>query len=238
MTSAATIPFGLYGKIPANADFVHRDLPRTFVTPWDEWLREALSLSRQRLGDAWMSTYLKSPPWRFALDAGVAGPSAWLGVLLSSIDQVQRYYPLTLAVALPESVTLARLRADFDPLLDRLEEIALALVSAERGVDSAVTDIGPIAREIDQRARLSQSLLHWPDRRATVRIDQPKSPPISAMLADDWAVGTPAGASCWWHRGWGHYGAARVVSEGLPPPAGFVAFLDASWASHGWIANA
>jgi len=238
MTSAAAIPFGLYGKIPANADFVHRDLPRTFVTPWDEWLREALSLSREKLGDSWMSIYLKSPPWRFALDAGVAGPSAWLGVLLSSIDQVQRYYPLTLAVALPESATLARLRADFDPLLDRLEEIALALVSAERALDSAVTDIGPIAREIDQRARLSQSLLHWPDRRATVRMDQPKSPPISAMIADDWAVGVPAGASCWWHRGWGHYGAARVVAEGLPPPAGFVAFLDASWASHGWIANA
>ena len=234
----ARVPFGIYGKIPANADFVHRDLPRTFVTPWDEWLRGALAASREKLGDAWMSTYLKSPPWRFAIDAGVAGPSAWMGVLLSSIDQVRRYYPLTVAIALPEAATIAHLRLDFDPLLDRVEEIALSLVGGERALDHALADIAPLARDIDHRARSSPRFLRWPEGAATVRIDEPRTLPISAMLADDRSMRSDAVVSCWWHRGWGRHGAARVVCEGLPPAAGFAAFLDASWASHGWIANA
>ena len=29
---------GLFGKLPAHGDFVRRHLPRSFVTPWDEWL--------------------------------------------------------------------------------------------------------------------------------------------------------------------------------------------------------
>lgn len=233
-----SVPFGVFGKIPANADFVHRDLPQTFVTPWDQWLSESLTDSRQVLGDAWMPTYLKSPPWRFALDVGVAGPHSWMGVLLSSIDQVRRCYPLTLAVALPGNVAIGRLRLDFDQLLDRLEEIALALVAGERPLEEAVIKIEPIAREIDRKARSSPILLRWGDARATVCVDPPRAPPISAMLADHWSGAPAAGASCWWHRGWGGRDAARVVAEGLPPPGGFVAFLDASWASHGWIANA
>lgn len=238
MTPAATVPYGVFGKIPANADFVHRDLPQSFVTPWDQWLSEALTASRQALGDAWMPTYLKSPPWRFALDAGLAGPSSWMGVLLSSIDHVRRCYPLTLAVALPGTAAIGRLRLDFDPLLDRLEEIALALVAGERPLEEAVANLGPIAREIDQKARSSPVLLRWSDARAIVCVDPPRAPPISAMMSDDWPRALDKGASCWWHRGWGDRGAARVVAEGLPPPGGFVAFLDASWASHGWIANA
>jgi type VI secretion system protein ImpM len=226
----------VFGKIPANADFVHRDLPQTFVTPWDQWLSEALAASHKALGDAWMPTYLKSPPWRFALDAGVAGPGAWMGVLLSSIDQVRRCYPLTLAVALPGTAGIGRLRMDFDPLLDRLEELALGLVSGERPLEDATAHIGPIAREIDRKARSSPVLLRWSDSRAIVCIDPPRTTPVSAMMSDDWSRET--GASCWWHRGWGNSSAARVVAAGLPPPDGFVAFLDASWASHGWIANA
>jgi type VI secretion system protein ImpM len=237
MTASAIVTFGVYGKIPANADFIYRDLPRAFVERWDQWLSESLAASRQALGDAWVSVYLKSPPWRFAIDAGLAGPYAWMGLLLSSIDQVQRCYPLTLAVALPEAMTIARLRQDFDPLLEELEEIALSLVGAERRLDSAMEDIGAIAREIDQRARSSPLSLRWSDARATVCIDQPRAPTISAMLCDEWPGGA-TGASCWWHRGWGHSGPVRIAAQGLPPPRGFAAFLDGSWVKHGWVANA
>lgn len=179
MTSAAATPFELYGKIPANADFMHRNPPRTFVTPWDERLREALSLSRQSLGDAWMSTDLNSPPWHFAINAGVARPSTWLGVLLSSINQVQRYYPLTLAVvALPESAMLVRLRVDFDPLLDRLEEIALALVSAKHAstTPSPVSDRSRArstsARGCRDLCCIGRSTRHGAHRSAEVAADQ------------------------------------------------------------------
>lgn len=238
MIAPVSVPFGVFGKIPAHADFVHRELPQTFVTPWDQWLSESLNASREALGEAWMPVYLKSPPWRFALDAGLAGPYPWMGVLLSSIDHVRRCYPLTLAVALPEAVAIGRLRLDFDPLLDRLEEIALALVAGERPLEGVAEAISPIAREIDRKARSAPLLLRWGDARATVCVDPPRAAPISAMLAEDAARTFDKGASCWWHHGWGDRGAARVVAEGLPPSAGFAAFLDAAWAAHGWIANA
>ncbi len=61
-----------------------------------------------------MTTYLSSPAWRFALDPGVVGLSGWIGVLVSSIDEVQRCYPLTLAAALPPKMTLGDLGADID----------------------------------------------------------------------------------------------------------------------------
>ena len=238
MTVAANVSYGVYGKIPANADFIHRDLPRAFVTPWDQWLREALTASRDTLGDVWMQTYLKSPPWRFAVDAGLAGPSTWIGLLLSSIDHVQRCYPLTLAIPLPDSMPLVQLRSDLDPALDRLEALALSLIDGGRSIEDAVQAIAPIAREIDNRARTPPPLLRWQDRPLTLCLDQPRAPTIGAMIANASRGAAGAGFSCWWHRGWGERPAAHIVAQGLPPAASFAAFLDAAWASHGWVAHA
>lgn len=237
MSAATNVTYGFYGKIPANADFVHRDLPRVFVTPWDQWLRQSLAASRETLGDAWMSAYLHSPPWRFAIDAGLAGPSAWIGLLISSIDHVQRCYPLTVAVALPESLTLVELRFDLDPQLHQLEDIAIALVAGERTIDDAITRIGPIAREIDRRLRSSPPpLLRWPGNRAAASIGEPTAPTVSAMISEFRAGASTSNLSCWWHCGWREHSAARIVAEGLPPMKGFAAFLDGAWTSHGWNA--
>jgi type VI secretion system protein ImpM len=237
MTTHAKVPCGVYGKLSANADFVHRDLPRSFVGPWDQWLSGGLAASRQALGEKWVSTYLKSPPWRFAIDAGLAGPSPWIGLVVSSIDHVQRYFPLTLAVALPDGVILARLRCDFDPFLEQMEEIALDLVSGERAVDAAMDEIGSIAWRVHQKARAPLPLLRSGDGGAAVYLDQSGAPTVSAMIGEFMTEGHESGLSCWWHRGYGGRAQTRVVAYGLPPAAGFAGFLDASWASHGWMAR-
>ena len=92
---------GWYGKLPAHGDFVTRRLPPSFIEPWDAWLNKMLLGSRQRLGAGWRDAFLSAPAWRFVLAPGVLGEQGWAGVILPSVDSVGRFFPLTIASALP-----------------------------------------------------------------------------------------------------------------------------------------
>ena len=92
---------GWYGKLPAQGDFVTRRLPPSFIEPWDAWLNAMLSGSRERLGSAWRDAFLSAPAWRFMLAPGVVGQQGWAGLIVPSVDSVGRYFPLTVASALP-----------------------------------------------------------------------------------------------------------------------------------------
>ncbi len=96
---------GLYGKLPAHGDFVRRQLPKSFVEPWDLWLQTALQQVRDTLGADFVAYWEAAPAWRFRLPAGVCGPSAVVGVLLPSQDMVGRHFPLTLAALLPDDLS-------------------------------------------------------------------------------------------------------------------------------------
>src|SRR5512139_3843786 len=93
---------GWYGKIPNLGDFASRRLPSRFIVAWDDWLQRALASSRAQLGGQWLDLYLTSPVWRFLLMPGVCGSAAWAGVLMPSVDRVGRYFPLTIALELPQ----------------------------------------------------------------------------------------------------------------------------------------
>ncbi|WP_193165780.1 type VI secretion system-associated protein TagF [Microbulbifer hainanensis] len=95
--SKVQITGGLYGKLPGHGDFIQRQLPGSFVTPWDEWLQRAVYGSRELIGENWLDYYLTSPIWRFAFTAGVLDERSWAGVLVPSVDSVGRYFPLTMA---------------------------------------------------------------------------------------------------------------------------------------------
>lgn len=97
---------GFFGKLPALGDFVSRRLPRHFIEPWDQWLQASMRSSQELLGDEWLSLFLVSPIWRFAVSPGVCGPSGWAGVVMPSVDRVGRYYPLTLAQELATEAML------------------------------------------------------------------------------------------------------------------------------------
>ena len=34
---------GFFGKLPVYGDFIHKRLPRDFITPWDDWLQVGLA---------------------------------------------------------------------------------------------------------------------------------------------------------------------------------------------------
>jgi type VI secretion system protein ImpM len=137
LNELANIP-GLYGKIPARGDFVTRRLTPGFVETWDTWLQNALTASKEQLGDRWLEIYLTSPIWRFLLGPGICGSTLWAGILMPSVDKVGRYFPLTLAVPLNAA------RQQLDVFLhaahwfDQLER--LALLALEDNLDLVELD--------------------------------------------------------------------------------------------------
>jgi type VI secretion system protein ImpM len=123
LDSQATL--GIFGKIPARGDFFRRRLPRIFLDPWDAWLGSAINQSRTELGDGWLGAFLTSPIWRFALACGVCGESPVAGILMPSVDSVNRHFPLTLASLLPAPCSPFAVAADGGWFV-KLEELALA----------------------------------------------------------------------------------------------------------------
>lgn len=88
---------GYFGKVSTHGDFVSRRLPARLVAAWDEWLQACMLASRAQLDEQWLTHYLTSPVWRFAISPGVLGPDGLGGVMMPSVDRVGRYFPLMMA---------------------------------------------------------------------------------------------------------------------------------------------
>lgn len=116
---------GLFGKLPGHGDFIQRQLPASFVTPWDEWLQRAVHGSRELVGETWLDYFLTSPIWRFALSAGVLDEHAWAGVLVPSVDSVGRYFPLTLAAPVSGRGNPFALQSGADDWYRQLSDLAV-----------------------------------------------------------------------------------------------------------------
>jgi type VI secretion system protein ImpM len=98
---------GLFGKLPANGDFVRAELPEDFVAPWDGWCRAMMAASREALGEGWTEAWMEGPIWHFLLPPGCCGAQAVLGVWLPSMDKVGRHFPLVLGALASAASDLA-----------------------------------------------------------------------------------------------------------------------------------
>jgi type VI secretion system protein ImpM len=146
---AQPLRIGFFGKLPSFGDFVERSLPSEFVDGFDSWLQRSIVGSKAILEASWLDAYLASSIWRFVLKPGVAGSSAWSGIVMPSVDSVGRYFPFAIAAqwdveasafehavaadhwfAAAEAEALAALDApavDLETLLVRLHEFSSAI---------------------------------------------------------------------------------------------------------------
>jgi len=166
--------------------------------------------SRERLGEHWHDAYLSMPVWRFTLAPGVVSPQGWAGLMVPSTDSVGRYFPLTVASALPS--------APLDPVgtllaasiwLDALEAIVLSALDPR-------TEAGAID------AAILQQPFHG---EATV----PPRPQASWV-----APGTSERRAAWLAEESELFGRCLALSEHLPQPQQYCAMMDGRWAEHGW----
>jgi type VI secretion system protein ImpM len=216
---------GFYGKLPGLGDFVTRRLPRAFIEPWDAWLQRALEASRATLGEAWLDTYLTSPLWRFALDAGTCGELAWAGVLMPSVDRVGRYFPLTMATPLPTGGDLFGTLATGGAWFTAVEDLMLAALNAE------ALDIEQF--DTDVRALPALAVVRAAECAGTLLADSWLFDLSQAPLGDGFAplLGAVARASfptctLWHTTGSENVTPSLIVRPGLPAAAAFVTLLN------------
>jgi type VI secretion system protein ImpM len=200
---------GWYGKIPHSGDFIVRRLPASFREPWDRWLQSAMAGSRERLGEDWRDAYLAMPAWRFTLAPGVVSTQGWAGLMVPSTDSVGRYFPLTVASALPPE--------PFDPVetllaagvwFEALE--AAALSALDPRTEPAALDAMILQMSFQKNTMPSRPQAHW--------IAPGLSEPRAAWLAEDSEL----------------FGRCLALSEHLPQPQLYCAMMDGRWAEHGW----
>jgi type VI secretion system protein ImpM len=231
---------GLFGKLPWEGDFIQRGLPGRFVRPWDAWLSSGLAASRESLGGSWADAYLLSPPWHFLIEPGVIDESGWTGVLVSSIDRVRRYFPLTLALELPADDAGFPQAPDLVPLLETLEAAALGLIATQQPIETMLTRIGGQAQAAMAALAASRprAFALQADRSGGAHLmigAAGGAAPLQAL--DERDVGT-SGSSSWWHDHWNQHAPAAIRCRGMPLPETFAGFLDGDWQRHGWHPSA
>ena len=223
---------GWYGKIPGAGDFVARRVPAAFTEPWDRWLQKAIDASRQRLAARWRDAFLSMPAWRFVLGPGAVNANAWAGLMVPSVDAVGRYFPLTVACALPsESLDVARTLLGAGRWFEEIESIALAAIGPR--ADTAAIDAALTQRRFDARwlAPAEEGDATMPARGAGPQllcVDLGAAPDTAP------AAGLREPCSAWLSEPSELFGRALLLCEQLPPGEQFCAMMDGCWADHGW----
>jgi len=216
-------PPGYFGKLPGKSDFVSRRLPRDFVEPWDTWLQQGIESSRDQLGLDWLTAYLNAPFWRFVLAPGICGDWSAAGVIMSSVDHVGRYFPLTLAALLPSHSRPAQVFAAAGDWFDAAESLLLGVLDPPfdlASFDERVSQLGipstaegaPLAAEVGRMLRIP----------LTANGDFGANGPL---LVDAMLAARRPGYSLWWTVGSEAVLPACLVCEGLPEAEQFAALL-------------
>lgn len=89
------MPVAAYGKYPGKRDYIVVNLPQGVLQPLENWLRTALSVSREALGARWQEHYMVQPVWDFWLGSGVVGKDC-MGSIVPSVDGIGRPFPMVI----------------------------------------------------------------------------------------------------------------------------------------------
>ncbi|HEY2433464.1 MAG TPA: type VI secretion system-associated protein TagF [Vicinamibacterales bacterium] len=235
---------GFYGKLPSHGDFLRRRVSDAFVDAWDGWLRECLASSQTALGGRWLDVYLTSPAWRFACAAGACGPLPVLGVVAPSVDQVGRYFPLTLVAELPAETPLVSAASNSDRFFETAEHLVIETLATER-VDFDRFDRRVAALEQELGALALPPSLALEAEATAILTDSPRAWHLPLGTSSDVRSAFEQLLSLhleskyrplvlWWSEGSAVVEPSCLIVKGLPPPTLYPAFLEGAWPAHQW----
>lgn len=219
---------GYFGKLPAAGDFVQRRLPPVFVDAWDRAFSHAVAGARDLLGGDWSEAWQHARGWRFLLAPGVAGGTAWAGVMLPGRDRVGRCFPMVVAVALPAGAATPGVLGDGGRWFDL---VAGAAGAAQRdpGIDAARFDAAIAALTLPPEPQEPTVPTPPPgfdagrrDYWLPLRGQELRLP--SAL----WHRLSAAGCTLWWQPGDRGHAGALWVGRGLPDAHVLAALLGAA----------
>ena len=226
---------GLFGKLPAHGDFVMRDLPQSFVTPWDEWLQHYIAGSKEQLGDNWLNIYLTSPIWRFVFSSGAIDKHIWAGIMLPSVDRVGRYYPLSVVRCLPaDTIPLEFITLQTD-WFSKVEELCLQSLNGEMVIDELSSQINSI-NLIHDPAYMHGNKLDGAENALQINMEYEEQAPASVypFLFDTVLQRSFASYSVWTTAGSERIEPCLFLTQSLPPIGMLSAMMDGEWKQWGW----
>lgn len=218
---------GYFGKLPAAGDFVQKRLPPAFIDAWDRALSHAVAGARDLLGEHWGAAWRATPAWRFLLSPGVAGPSAWAGVMVAGSDRVGRCFPMVVATALAGGTAAPGVLDDGGRWFALAEAVAVgaqrdATVEVAR-FDAAVA--GLTVPSDPQEPTVPAAAPGFDVARRGYWLPLPASD--QRLPSALWHRLAAGGCGLWWWRGDGTHPGALWVGRGLPDAQGLVALLGA-----------
>lgn len=236
---------GLYGKLPTHGDFLRRRVADDFIAAWDPWLQHCIAESRAVLGEQWLSIYLTSPVWRFALGPHVCGALPAAGLLVPSVDRVGRYFPLTLVWPTPIELSTLEVAVHFQHGFQCAERLLLDTLALEHfefsDFDRRVMELADNFSQSNPQATLRMT------RQSATAVALSKARPWCISLTHVSALQAPAiqlfgcqldaredTGGLWWTDGSAVVAPSLLMTRGLPDPASFSAMLDGEWAAAGW----
>ncbi len=230
---------GFYGKLPSYGDFLSRNLPRTFIDPWDIWLQSAMATSQEQLGKQWLDYFLVAPVWKFILSDDNCGENAFVGVIIPSVDRVGRYFPLTIASHITEPVKPVALIDECHHWLEQAETIALSALGDDfqlKDLEESLIELGdPIINRISPNEPINE--IHKEKRfQGHFSMEPVNSNPLSSFpaISHFFIEQAFSSYSFWWTSGSEDIKPSFLLCEGLPEMDGFASFLDGNWDRDAW----
>lgn len=200
---------GFFGKIPGRGDFISRRLPTAFQQSWETWLASLVVSARRALAEDWPDAWLTAPLWHFSLGPSLAPPTGAVGILVASVDRVDRYFPFSIiATAQPggygDSLTLEWSRSAEAIILSALDDDA-----DPEALDAALVELGAPFLATSPAHSSGQ----WP---LALDGDWPASDPDPLSRSSRLPPGPDQ--SVWWCRGSDRMPPLHFRCTGLPGP--------------------
>lgn len=225
---------GVYGKLPAHGDFVQRNLPGSFVTPWDAWLQHFVAGAKEKIGPDWLDIYLTSPIWRFALSHGAVDEARWAGILMPSVDLVGRYFPFTVAIKIPDGANPFEFLGLQSEWYARVEELALGALNADLALDDLIDELAAVELRVEPAYGAAGEWLDSYAVHMAMGADAQSPTSVYPCLLDALLTKLLSSYSVWSTTGSERVAPCVFEVQGLPAVSKLPAMLDGEWQHWGW----
>jgi len=220
---------GLYGKLPAHGDFVMRGLSNKFVKAWDNWLQCYISGSNEQIGENWVNYYLTSPIWRFVLSNGCVDSSTWAGILLPSVDNIGRYFPLSIVTSIPSNISSLDFLFSANEWFDKIEEISLQALYDN-------TDIEELNSNIENTKIIHNNIYEKQSDNIkseplviSMEFEEQRPCSMSDYLLESMFLKSKSSYSVWTTKGSDKVSPSVFISQGLPDIKGISGMINGVW---------
>jgi type VI secretion system protein ImpM len=215
----------LFGKLAAKRDFIAVAAPREFLNAWEPWMQSCVAASLDDLRANWQQAYLTAPIWRFWLGADICGATV-VGALMSSLDGVGRYYPLTLfAFAEPGSAFAPPDIEAYDPWFTLAEDFLLSTLDKDRTFEAITGALDQVAAPAPSSTRLRGGMSVPNDGTVAATVGEESFSACFGALRVANHASIYAAASFWWTAGGGGYPASALCCRRMPEPFLFTSML-------------